>query len=100
MLRKMLAAQQEKTTEEEKSRARQRGRESERERERERERESIVRERSDYSKLVDKWCPRPSKSGTLDAHEEKALKIEPANEKKKKLPARALEINQAVQHIM
>ena len=42
MLQKMLAAQQEKTTEEEKSRAR------------ERERESIVRKRRDYSKLVAK----------------------------------------------
>ena len=40
MLRKMLAAQQEKTTKEDKLRAR------------EREGESIVRERRDYSKLV------------------------------------------------
>ena len=106
--------------------------------------------------FVDKWCPRPSKSSTLDAqrmkkkgdhrprnsaqyqrvvellimhkaktdtetnfvvtvgfttkvdhqttskitlddHEEKALKIEPANEKK--LPARALEISEAVQYM-
>ena len=39
MLRKMLAAQQEKTTKEEKSRARERGRE------RERERENIVSEK-------------------------------------------------------
>ena len=47
MLRKMLAAQQEKTTKEEKSRARERGRE----RERERERTSSVKRR-DYRKLV------------------------------------------------